>query len=214
LAGGAVELNAAAFRSEFSDLQVAAWNGVAFETGNAAEATTQGLEVDGRWLINDNWMLSGALAFLDAEYDSFPGATCTAQQTDDHNASGAPGACIQDLSGRDLQFSPEVSGTINLEYIRTLNNGLELTAMLGADYSDAYYTALDLDPISRQDSFTKINARIAIAGEGGWSVALVGKNLTDEKTTMWINDMPFFRSAHFGAIDGLRNIGIQAKYEF
>lgn len=214
LADGAVELNAAVFSSEFSDLQVAAWNGVAFETGNAAEATTQGVEVDGRWQITDNWMLSGAIAYLDAQYDDFPGATCTADQTDEHNASGAPGGCTQDLSGKELQFSPEYSGTINLEYFRIMDSGLELTAMLGADYSDAYYTALDLDPHSIQDSFTKINARIALAGSAGWSLALVGKNLTNEETTMWVNDMPFFRTAHFGAIDGLRNIGIQAKYEF
>jgi outer membrane receptor protein involved in Fe transport len=214
LADGAVELNASVFHSEFSDLQVAAWNGVAFETGNAAEATTEGLEIDGRWQISDSWMLSGALAYLNAEYDDFPGATCTAQQQNDHAASGAAGSCTQDLSGEDLQFSPEWSGTVSLEYFREIGSGLELTAMLGADYSDAYFTALDLDPHSEQDSFTKVHARIQIAGESGWSVALVGKNLTDEETTMWVNDVPFFRGAHFASLDGTRNIGIQARYEF
>jgi hypothetical protein len=43
---------------------------------------------------------------------------------------------------------------------------------------------------------------------------LVGKNLTDEETTMWVNDMPFFRTAHFAAIDPTRNIGIQARWAF
>jgi iron complex outermembrane recepter protein len=209
LADGAVELNAALFQSEFSDLQVAAWNGVAFETGNAAEATTKGVELDARWQISESFMLTGAVAFLDAEYDDFPGATCTAAQQDILGSS-----CTQDLSGGDLQFSPEYSGTVNLEYFHMFGGGMELTAVLGADFTDSYYTALDLDPNSEQDSFTKINARVQLAGQSGWSVALVGKNLTDEKTTMWVNDMPFFRSSFFGAIDPPRNIGIQARYEF
>ena len=213
-ADGAVELNASIFHSEFSDLQVAAWNGVAFETGNAAEATTEGLEVDGRWQISDNWMLSGSLAYLSAEYDDFPGATCTAQQQTDHNNSGATGACLQDLSGEDLQFSPEWAGSVNVEYFRSLGPGLDLTVQLGADYSDEYYSALDLDPHSKQDSFTKIHARIQLASEDGWSVAIVGKNLTDEETTMWVNDVPFFRGAFFAGIDQTRNIGLQAKYNF
>lgn len=214
LADGAIELNAAVFYSEFDDLQVAAWNGVAFETGNAASATTEGVEVDGRWQMTDNWMLSGSLAYLNAEFDDFPSATCTARQTDDHNASGAAGPCTQDLSGQDLQFSPEWSGSLNLEYYRDVGRGLELTTLLQLDYSDSYYTALDLDPISEQDSFTKVHARIQLASDAGWSIALVGKNLTDEETTMWVNDVPFFRGAHFAAIDGMRNIGIQAKYAF
>ncbi len=211
LGDGSMEFNAAVFRSEFEDLQVAAWNGTAFETGNAAEAITEGLEIDGRWQMTDRWMMWGAVAYLNAEYDSFPGATCTAEQQ--MVFPGGPGACIQDLSGKDLQFSPDWSGTLNLEYFQPME-GMEFSALLGIDYSSDFYTALDLDPISKQDSYAKLNARIQLAADAGWSIALVGKNLTDEETTMWVNDVPFFRGAHFAAYDQSRNIGIQARYEF
>ena len=216
LAGGSVELNASIFRSEFSDLQVAAWNGTAFVTSNAAEALTQGIEIDGRWQIGDNWMLSGAVGFLDAEYDDFSEAVCTAAQQVSHaqDTGMSPATCTQDLSGKALQFSPDWAGTVSLEYYNTFDNGFELTAIANADFSDAYYTALDLDPHSKQDSFTKINARIQLAADAGWSVALVGKNLTDEKTTTWVNDVPFFRGAFFGSIDPGRSIGVQARYAF
>jgi hypothetical protein len=90
---------------------------------------------------------------------------------------------------------------------------MELSSILGADYSDAYYSALDLDPVSKQDAFWKYHARIQLAGATGWSVALVGKNLSNEKTSMWVNDVPFFRGAQFAAIDPPRSIGIQARYE-
>ena len=212
---GAVELNAAAFHSEISDLQVAAWNGTAFETSNAASATTEGVEVDGRWQLTDGLMLSGSLAYLNAEYDDFKNATCTAQQQIDLIAEGgSAGSCTQDLSGGDLQFSPEWSGTVNIHYSYYLANGMDISAIAGADYSDSYYSALDLDPASKQDAFWKYHARIQLSAAAGWSVALVGKNLSNEKTTMWVNDVPFFRGAQFAAIDPPRSIGVQARYEF
>ncbi len=215
-AGGSVELNAAVFRSEFSDLQVAAWNGTRFVTDNAAEAVTQGIEIDARWQITEHWMLSGALGLLDAEYDSFPAAVCTAQQQNAHAADTGlpPGTCTQDLSGKELQFSPEWAGTLNLEYKTDLGGDLRLAGIIGIDYSDQFYTALDLDPISRQDAYYKVNARLQLGSYTGWSVAVVGKNLTDERTTTWVNDVPFFRGAHFASIDGPRSLGIQARYEF
>ena len=48
------------------------------------------------------------------------------------------------------------------------------------------------------------------AARHGQRAALV----SDEKTTTWVNDVPFFRGAFFGAIDPPRSIGIQARYEF
>ena len=217
LADGAVELNVAVFSSEFEDLQVSAWNGTSFVTGNAAESETQGLEMDIRWQIDENWMLSGALAYLDAEYSDFPAATCTAAQQTRYNSETGDRAtnCSQNLSGMELQFAPEWAGTLSLDYLHGgLGNGLELAARVGLDYSDAYFAALDLDPISEQDAYTKVHARIQITSEAGWSVALVGKNLTDEKTTTWVNDVPFRRGAFFGSIDPPRTIGVQVQYEF
>ena len=216
LAGGSIELNAAVFRSEFSDLQVAAWNGTAFVTSNAAEAITQGVEIDGRWQISEHWLLSGAIGFLDAEYDSFPAAVCTAGQQNQWAADTGlpPGTCTQDLSGEDLQFSPEWAGSFSLEYRRELGGDLHFTGILSADFTDDYYSALDLEPLSLQDAYTKLNARLQLASHAGWSVALVGKNLTDEETSTWVNDVPFFRGAMFATTDPSRSIGIQARYEF
>lgn len=215
LAGGRVELNAAVFRSEFTDLQVAAWNGTAFVTSNAAEAVTQGLELDGRWQVTDQWLVSGAIALLDATYDSFSAAVCTAgQQVDWASSTGqSPASCTQDLSGKDLQFSPDWSGNLNVDYTASLSSDLDLNLQLGASFTDSFYSALDLEPASKQSSFTKLNARIELIADKGWSVALVGKNLTDEKTTTWVNDVPFFRGAMFATIDPPRTFGVQAKYE-
>ncbi len=213
LLGGAAKLNIAYFNNQYEDLQVAAWNGFAFIVENAASATSQGVEADFQWLITDNFTLGGALAWLDAEYDSFPGAVCTApQQTAFAASTGRPaGQCSQDLSGKDLQFSPETAGNVNMEYSMPLGN-YYLTLQGDVNFTSSYHTALDLDPLAKQDGFAKLNARVELASDDDrWSVALVGKNLTDKKTTTWVNDLPVFRGAYFGFIDPPRSVGVQAR---
>jgi iron complex outermembrane receptor protein len=217
LLDGAAELNVAYFNSEFEDLQVSAWNGQTFITGNAATSITKGVEIDGRWQLTDSLLLTGAVAFTDASYDDFTNAVCNTPQQLAHGlATGLnPNTCQQDLSGKPLQFAPDWAGNVGLEYVSAMESGLEWTVNLDVNFSDNYFTALDLDPVSEQDSFTKVNLRIQLASdEDTWSVALLAKNLTDEKTTNWVNDVPFFRGAYFGAIDPPRSVGIQGKYRF
>ena len=93
---------------------------------------------------------------------------------------------------------------------------VEFSVAVGVDFTDSYFTAADVDPVSAQDSFAKVNARIQLANPDSWSVALVGKNLTDEKTTTWVNDHPVFNAhnAYFASIDPPRSIGVQLKYQF
>ena len=73
-----------------------------------------------------------------------------------------------------------------------------------------------LDPNTKHDSYTKVNARIAIASvDDTWSVALIGKNLTDKETRVWNNDVPVTNSnSYFGIPERPRSIAIQARYRF
>ena len=41
--------------------------------GNAGDSISQGLEVDGRWLLAEGFTLGGSVAYLDATYDEFTG---------------------------------------------------------------------------------------------------------------------------------------------
>lgn len=209
LAGGAATLNVAVFNSEFEDLQVSAWNGASFEVDNAGETNTQGIEIDGVLLLTEDVTLSGNIAYLEAEYGSFPGATCTNEQ----KAIEGP-SCTQDLTGKDLQFSPELSGNIAFEYITEVFDELQLVATLDVNFTSSYYTGQDLDPISEQSGFAKINAQVEILSDENWSIALVGKNLTDRKTTTWSNDTPLAGGSYFALIDPPRTIGIQGRVYF
>ena len=51
-----------------------------------------------------------------------------------------------------------------------------------------------------------------------WSIAILGKNLTDEETTTWGNDVPLggqgFDGTYFQHINAPRSYEIQARYRF
>ncbi len=216
LLDGAAELNMAAFYNEFDDVQVSTFDGgLSLKVGNAAQTTVQGFEMDGRWAMTDNFTVSGAVAYVDASYDKFPNAQCyfgqdPSQCTPNPN-TGLPG---QDLSDKDLQFSPDWSAHLALEHFMPLGS-LELRTLLSADYSDDYFIAADLDPRSQQGSFTKVDLRVGLGdSDGTWEVAFIGRNLTDEKTSSWANDTALAAGGFYQHIDRLRSYALQARYNF
>lgn len=227
LLDGAAELNLAVFRMEYEDLQTSSLVGDVFRVGNAGEAISQGVELDGRLLLSERLSVGGALAYLDAYYDDFTGATCTVPQaTDPVNNPGclredgsniAPGETGgQDLQDETLLFAPDWSANLYAQYVIPLGNTMELVSGVDINYTDEFYSALDLDPNTKHDAATRINARIALASnDDTWVVALVGKNLTDETTYFWNNDVPVTNSnSYFGLPERPRSIALQARYRF
>ncbi|MFK7957558.1 MAG: TonB-dependent receptor [Lysobacterales bacterium] len=181
---GRAEFNATLFRSDFKDLQVNSFvvnpdtNLPQAVLENAAEAVSQGIELDGRFLVNESVTLGGSLAFLDAEYDDFSAAPCNRATTAAPDGS-LPGTC--NLTGSELPFAPEYSGNVYVDFNRAVSSNLTLVGGLRATFSDSYFTDGTLEEPGRQDSWTKVDARIGIANEAaGWDLSLVGTNLTDE----------------------------------
>lgn len=227
LANGAATVNLSVFQMEYEDLQVSSLVGDVFNVGNAGKATSQGIEIDGRWRLSEQFTIGAAVAFLDAAYDEFLGATCTIPQTTD--PANFPG-CLRDdgsnivagesggqnLTNETLLFAPDLSANINVEYIQPLSAKLALRANLDINYTDEFYSALDLDPNTKHDSSTQFNLRIGLGStDGVWSLALIGKNLTDETTMVWRNDIAATASnSYFGVPERPRSIAIQGRYNF
>ncbi|WP_226704171.1 TonB-dependent receptor [Microbulbifer elongatus] len=221
LLGGAAELNVAAFQTRFEDLQAAIFSGnTTFEVQNAAEATSQGIEVDGRWMVTDNLTLSGALGLLDFSYDKFPNQACTSAQFLSerealYQAAGAAGdiagqlgaalgynnalcaaAGTNDLSGRTAANAPDTTASLSASHYLPLGN-YELKSNFAVNYYSDTYRSDDLDPISLEQGKAFVNAGlIFMPVDGSWQVALTGKNLTDRDHFNYINDVPLFAGAH------------------
>lgn len=219
LLDGAAELNIAFYRTEYTDLQTSQFDGtLGFNVTNAGEATVQGVELDGRWALTDNLMLSGAFAYLDFEYDKFPNAQCAFGQAP--NSTSAPGLC--DVAGKRREYTPEFTWNITGDHTWAITDTLEVHTTLDLIYMDDYIAAPTLDTNLAQDSYLKVNARIGVgAQDGSWEIAVVGKNLTDEEVVTFGNTLPVSTTltggtgtAYYGFYDRPRSIAIQGSIRF
>jgi outer membrane receptor protein involved in Fe transport len=141
-----MQLNVAIFHTTYDDLQtntlVATTNQVAFVVGNAAEAESEGVEIDLKWRVTEAFKVSAMVGYLDAEYEDYPAAPCWRDQT---LAEGCEteldGNRTQDLSGATLLYSPDLSVHVELEYIWQLTDGLDLVGKVGYTYSGPTITS-------------------------------------------------------------------------
>lgn len=213
---GLADINIAIFNMVFDDLQTSVYDGsTGFFVQNGGQATSRGIEVDGRWAFADNWMVNGSLGYLDFTWDEFTGAKCfkSAELVSD-NIDESGKSC--DLSGETNAFAPKISGSLGLEYYAELNDSLELKIALDALHKSEYYTNTDLNPFTMQDGFTKVNARISLLDiNGTWQVALLGKNLTDKITKSYSTDMTLMPAGFYNVwTEQGRSISLQLSYNF
>ena len=215
---GRGRLNIAAFLGDYEDLQVSTFDGnCCFIVGNAAKAEVSGIEGDFALALTDAFTVTGAFSFLDAKYISFPGAACNAFQKDDGSCLANGG--VQDLSGKSLQFAPDFAASLSADYVTPIADNLKLRLSAEVNFTDDYFVTQSHDPNMIQSSFSKINARVQLGDvDGRWMFALVGRNLTDEKTFTHGGDLALsslgFNFSYFHHIDPPRTFELQARYGF
>ncbi|MDJ0814037.1 MAG: TonB-dependent receptor [Woeseiaceae bacterium] len=200
LADGSLELNMAAFYTEYDDLQISIFDGVlGFNVGNAASADIEGLEMDMRWAATDYLTISGGFAVLDFEFTDFENGQCYFGATPDTdlNGDGVPELCS--YTGNSNQMVSDFQGNVAFDIRAPVGNSLELGALFDVFYTDDYEASATFDPALVQDSYTMLNARLSIGAQSGrWEVAALAKNLTDEKVLTFGGDTPLAGST-FGA---------------
>ncbi len=213
LAEGRGFLNAEIFNAEFKNLQVSTFSVASFLVGNAAAATSKGLDLDGRWQFTDRFGAGAAFVFLNARYDDYTTAPCP---LDD---AGNAIAEFCDLTGEPLQYAPDTSGSLYLDYSVPVFGSWELGLYGDMNYSDNFFLAGDNDPDVVQDSYVKFNGRISLSSDDGQYIfSLIGKNLTDKITSHQGNDIPlaglYGGKALSSFLDPPRTIALQAVVRF
>jgi iron complex outermembrane receptor protein len=217
LADGAATLNAAVFYTEFGDRQVSSFTETGFVVGNAAESTSQGFELEGRWRIHQYLGLSMSVAYLESEYDDFSNANCSGEQVraEDPVAGCDPVSNTQDLTDETTSHAPDWAGTMTANFNYPVTENLELLANIDVIYTDEVYLTQSLDSNLIQDSYTKVNARVAVGPTSGdWELAVVGKNLTDESTSHYGAGIPLFPGGYFNAVNPPRTVAVEGVYRF
>jgi len=202
--GRRLTVNLAAFRTDYDNYQANFYDTVAGAVVtrliNAGKVSTRGVEIDAAARPTPQLTLNAALAYIDARIDDF---NCP---------PAAAASCT--LNGKTLPFSPRFKGFVRANYAVPLPNGLQ--ADLNADYSYQTRTQFDLfqSPLAIQGAYGIVNAAVELSSsEGGWRVALVGKNLADRSyaTNLIVNTGYVTRTV---PRDDRRYVGITARKEF
>jgi iron complex outermembrane recepter protein len=218
--GNRAEINAAAFFTDYKDLQTSVFDGrIGFNVGNGS-AEVRGVELEGRWRPVGALLLSGSVAALDFEWKNYTGQCYYDIQYSTFIASGGVASQSNcDYAGRSNQFAPDVTGVLSAQYSWNLGR-LVLTTTGDLLYSDDYLQSPNLDPTLVQQSFTKFNARVSLGDANErWELALVGRNLTDKTTVSYAADAPLaftlFRArSYYGFVDPPRAIAIEGRVRF
>ncbi|GAA0466398.1 TonB-dependent receptor [Parasphingorhabdus litoris] len=198
-----LRLNAAAFRTDYNNLQVTAFNGLTFDVGNAAESRAQGIELDGVWSPSELFEIGGAVAYLDSKFRSFENAPTIA---------GTDG--VQDLSGRPTLFAPKWSGNIFLGLNKPIGD-VELFTRLEATFTGAQFYQLDLDPADRQSSYSIVDLRAgATFMDGGLELSVIAKNLGNKRAKIYSFDVPVFSGTHGAFVNPPRTFVVQLEANF
>lgn len=185
-----LNINATIFYTQFEDFQAesstASLGGPpAIFLDNAEELETYGLELEVQAQATENLLLSGSLAYIEAEYTKYTDTQCYAFQPDGPNECagrifGMGG--FQDLSDKDVPNSPDLSFTINALYEKEFKD-LPFRGFVNASYywQDEAQSQVNNNPAAIIDSYGIANLTIGITSDDDrYSVQLWVKNLFDE----------------------------------
>jgi hypothetical protein len=107
------------------------------------------------------------------------------------------------------------SGTFGAQYTTPLSEALRGTIGVNGSFRSSYFTEANLNSDARSPSNTKVDARIEVADiDGRWSVALVGKNLTDVHSFNFSYFWPFDGAHRMYYLEETRTIFVQTRLRF
>jgi iron complex outermembrane recepter protein len=198
-------LNLAAFHNKYKDIQLSVFTQFIDGNGNpqffgdftnAGAGTVNGFEVEYQWLPTANWLVSGNLAWLDAEYDEF--------------ITGG----VNVADSQRFTNAPEFSGALNVEWRTDLANGGNLSARLGYSYQSEVWPTTDLSPLIRQEGYGLVNAGVIWRVNDAWSLSLQGSNLADEEYRTTGYNIQAALGVHTGFYGPPREYSLTARYAF
>jgi iron complex outermembrane receptor protein len=187
---GRGRLNVAVFHNVIDNMQretnVPDPAGVQQVIVNAGEATIQGAELEARWALTDNFLVSVQVGYTDGEYNEVT--------ADLDNNGVVNGGDLDQLIPRLAEWTYGATAIYDLEIF-----GGVLSSRLSYNHRDeSVYNDTNTGFLADADIY---DANFSFSPEGAdWSIAVYGDNLTDEAT--WGGDTVLPDSPLFGG-DGV-----------
>lgn len=183
--GRRLTINSALYLYDYKGLQVDIFDGtkVTYQVFNAGSARTKGAEVGMRFRATDALSLRGGVGYNEARYRDFLSA-CYAGQTIAAGCNLAPVNGVftrQDLSGAPLVRAPDWSGNFGATYEVPVTSTFNIPLSGDVTGTSSYYFSETEGPGTKQPGYFQLAGAIKLyQPEGGLSLALIGKNLTDK----------------------------------
>lgn len=160
---------------------------------NVGHARAQGVEGDITYLPLDWLRIIATIGFNDTEYIEFPFNSCPQGEVDT-DGDGDP-RC--DASGKPFPFAPQWNNTLTLTARAPVADlfgfslgGLDLRAGMTVEHVSSQFLNIDLNPASEQPEYMRYRASAGFGNEAqGWSLSVIGENLTDEITSLRQDDI-------------------------
>jgi iron complex outermembrane receptor protein len=191
-----VQLNTALYTIEWSDIQLSLYEDGRGYTGNAGEAQTRGIELNGSVQLNDNFKLLGVYNYNSAE---------TTQSVDELGVN----------DGDRLPGSPRSQAGIALDFIYPINT-TELDANISFHRTGEVYTALNSSYYNYQklQSYNRVNARIGVTLRN-WHMGAFVNNISNSRgiTGARTNEV-HGDQGQFEYITRPRTIGLSVNYQY
>ena len=197
-----LRLNIAVFSTDYTDLQVLqrvpAFPGDPLGiviTENAADATSEGVELEFTALLFEGFELSGNYAYLDATYDEYL------------QPNGV------DNAGNDLRNAPENAYNIVARYAMDLQSGAELGIRYEYDHQDESFQDPENIKGARKPEYDLQHLRVWYQpASRRWEVAAWVENLADEEYLTHNFPLPPFGNP--GTVGTPRTYGVTGTYNF
>ncbi|HSD17806.1 MAG TPA: TonB-dependent receptor [Thermomonas sp.] len=207
-------LNLSAFHNKYKDIQLSIFTEYTTPQGvkaffgdftNAGEGTINGFEAEYQWLATDNFTISGNLAWLDAEFDTYMFKS------------------VNIADQQEFTNAPDFSGALNAEYHVDLGTAGSLSARMTYSYQSSVVATTEVvkdpvtgaivDPIT-QDGYGLLGAGIIWKPDDAWTVSLQGSNLADEEYRTTGYNLFAALGVHTGFYGPPRQYSLTVKYDF
>lgn len=225
LLDGSFRFNWTIYQTNVDGLQVSANDPVLIQQVVAsADATSSGVEVDLLWATpTDGLTLNFVAAYTDTEYDKFIGS-CYLSQVETGTGcfnvgiSAGQRSGVQNLGGQRLPVAPRFSSVLGADYTFPVGSDMELTMSAKYLRSSSQFMSIERDPLAFQGATNRIDASLVLASMAGdhpWTVALIGRNLTNEIVYAFVNASTLSGSAVLTTnIEETRSIALRASISF
>ncbi len=224
---GRMTLNAAIYRSDYTDFQAQALDLTSatprLGLTNAGLMRAQGIEVETTIKLAEGLTVGGSATYNDAKFKDYTGACYTGQPTSAtvgqgcYALPGSPGTFVANYAGERLTNAPKWAYNLNANYERPVGANLKVDASANWSWRDDTNT-ITADPKSVVKAYGILNASLGIGRDNGaWRLGLYARNLLNKRFYAPYPSLTLINAGGYEKVvspDAFRTVGAKLSLNF